>query len=211
MSRQRLKLRHCPLQQAWACKSSRSSTPPRPLLILHAVLAVAMAGSSIHLGVIGVLLLAPCRAPMKLVRTHSKVVFMLYVATFVLGSIIYPGLSRVGPQHGPRRRCSVGVERLRLKGRCSSVRDRRRRVVCGASILAECSQLLRRPPSTGPHTRVTPSSRSVLVLPSEVEGSVSRDGRAERRPASLRATSTAMASNGEVGATASPQTMCNSR
>ncbi len=62
----------------------------RPLLVVHALLAVATLGSSAHLAVLGVLLLWKKRAPARLVRVHARVLAAVYAATFSLGLVIYP-------------------------------------------------------------------------------------------------------------------------
>ena len=71
-------------------------TPPlladfaRPLLVLHALLAVVTLGSSMHLGVVGALVLLRRRAPVRILRLHARIAPVAYAATFALGLVIYP-------------------------------------------------------------------------------------------------------------------------
>ncbi|HEY4219870.1 MAG TPA: hypothetical protein VGO62_00975 [Myxococcota bacterium] len=62
----------------------------RTLLVVHALLAIATLGSSMHLGVLGVLLLVKKRAPTKLIRVHARVLAAGYGLTFLLGLVQYP-------------------------------------------------------------------------------------------------------------------------
>jgi len=62
----------------------------KPLLILHAALAVALLGSVVHLGWESVYyLLGRPRSP-RLAVIHSRVGFVLYASQFLLGILIYP-------------------------------------------------------------------------------------------------------------------------
>src|ERR1700710_2777399 len=62
----------------------------RTLLVVHALLAIAALGSSMHLGVLGVLLLVRKRAPTKLIRVHARVIAAVYALTFLVGLVQYP-------------------------------------------------------------------------------------------------------------------------
>ena len=62
----------------------------RALLVTHAISAIVTAGSSAHLGVLGLLLLRRGAAPAKLVRMHVRITTVGYALTFMLGSLAYP-------------------------------------------------------------------------------------------------------------------------
>jgi hypothetical protein len=62
----------------------------RPLLVLHALSAMTLVGSSLHLAVLGALLLVRGRAPTKLIRVHARVAPVAFTTTFALGLIMYP-------------------------------------------------------------------------------------------------------------------------
>lgn len=64
----------------------------RPLLVLHAVAAIVLSGSSVHHAVLATLsFLRPHRAARtRLLRLYSAVALIAYVVTFAAGAIVYP-------------------------------------------------------------------------------------------------------------------------
>lgn len=62
----------------------------RLLVIGHAALAIALAGSSTHLALSAVRALASGSVPARLLRSHGRTTGILYVAAFALGLLAYP-------------------------------------------------------------------------------------------------------------------------
>src|SRR5690242_17375913 len=61
----------------------------RPLLVLHALCAVALCGAAVHQGVIAALLLRG-RARPRLQRVYGLVALCLYGVTLLFGALLYP-------------------------------------------------------------------------------------------------------------------------
>jgi hypothetical protein len=62
----------------------------RPLLVLHALLALALGGASTHLAIIMIRVWRGRAQPGRLVRMYSRTIGALFVIDFVLGLLVYP-------------------------------------------------------------------------------------------------------------------------
>jgi hypothetical protein len=62
----------------------------RLLLVLHALAAVVLCGSSVHHGVIALLALRGRAPRRRLARLYALVALLAYVATLLSGSLVYP-------------------------------------------------------------------------------------------------------------------------
>jgi hypothetical protein len=60
------------------------------LLILHALSAIVLAGSSVHHGVIAVLALRGRTPRLRLARLYALVALLAYGSTLLTGSLVYP-------------------------------------------------------------------------------------------------------------------------
>ena len=62
----------------------------RPLLLLHALVAIVLGGSSVHHAVIAVLALRGQAPRLRLARLYALVALLAYIATLTTGALVYP-------------------------------------------------------------------------------------------------------------------------
>jgi hypothetical protein len=65
-------------------------TLTKPLLIIHALLAIALVGATTHNGLLAIQHLRGNLKKIKLRQTYTEVVFWLFLVTYVFGLLIYP-------------------------------------------------------------------------------------------------------------------------